>query len=139
MLTTYLLDTNMVSFTITGQSPAARKRMLRLSEDEICCVSTITERELRFGLAKRSKAVAAEAKAVLDSFLSRIQVVPWGREEADSYGVVRAKLEAVGKPLSSTDMLIAAHAVALNLMVSHDGAFACVEDLSALADWATDL
>jgi predicted nucleic acid-binding protein len=38
------------------------------------------------------------------------------------------------------DMLIAAHAIALNaVMVSHDGAFARVKDLSALADWATDL
>ena len=37
-------------------------------------------------------------------------------------------------------MLIAAHAIALNaVMVSHDGAFAHVEDLSALADWAADL
>lgn len=140
MRTTYLLDTNMVSFIITGQSPAARQRMLRLSEDEICCVSTITEGELRFGLAKRPKAVAAAARAVLDSFLARVQVVPWGREEAESYSAVRAKLEAVGKPLSSMDMLLAAHAVALNaVMVSHDGAFARVEDLSALADWTTDL
>ena len=140
MLTTYLLDTNMVSYIVTGQSPAARQRMLGLSDDEIYCVSTISEGELRFGLAKRSKAVAAEARAVLDSFLARIQVVPWGREEAESYGMVRAKLEAVGKFLSGMDMLIAAHAIALNaVMVTHDGAFARVEDLRALADWATDL
>jgi tRNA(fMet)-specific endonuclease VapC len=140
MLTTYLLDTNMVSYIITGYSPAARQRMLRLSEDEICCVSTITEAELRFGLAKRPKAVAAEARALLDSFLASVRVLPWGREEAESYGVLRAKLEAVGKPLSNMDMLIAAHAVALNaVLVSHDGDFARVEDLSASVDWATDL
>jgi len=129
----------MASYIITGHSPAARQRILRLSEDEICCVSTISEGELRFGLAKRPKRVAAEARELLDSFLTRVRVVPWGREEAESYGVVRAKLEAIGKKLSSMDMLIAAHAVALNaIIVSHDGAFARVEDL-ALADWATDL
>ena len=142
MLTTYLLDTNMVSFILTGDSPAARQRMIRLAEDEneICCVSTITEGELRFGLAKRPKAVAAEARSVLDNFLARVRVVPWGREEAESYGVMRAKLEAAGKLLSSMDMLIAAHAIALNaVMVSHDTAFARVENLRALENWATDL
>ena len=91
-------------------------------------------------MAKRPKAVAAEARSVLDNFLARVRVVPWGREEAESYGVMRAKLEAAGKLLSSMDMLIAAHAIALNaVMVSHDTAFARVENLRALENWATDL
>ncbi len=138
MLTTYLLDTNMVSYIVTGQSPAARLRMLSLGEDDICCVSTITEAEIRFGLAKRPKATAF--RNVMDSFLTQVRILPWGREEAAAYGLLRAKREAMGSPLGSLDTFIAAHAIAIGaVMVSRDKAFPRVEDLYATVNWATDL
>lgn len=138
MLTTYLLDTNMVSYIVTGQSPAARQRMLDLTEDDICCVSTITEAEIRYGLAKRPK--ATEFRSLMDSFLTRVRILPWGRDEAVAYGSLRAKLEASGTPLGSLDTLIAAHAIALDaVLVTNDKAFARVDDLGHSVNWATDL
>jgi hypothetical protein len=76
----------------------------------------------------------------MDSFFARVRVMPWGREEAETYGVLRAKLEAAGKQLSSLDLLIAAQAIAISaVLVSHDKPFARVNDLYSLANWATDL
>jgi len=133
-----MLDTNMVSYILKGQSKAARNRMLNLGEDEVVCLSVMTEAEIRYGLAKRP-----EARALLERmewFLSAVKVLPWGRGEAKAYGTLRAKLESSGKTLGNMDMLIAAHAVATGaVLVTNDKAFNQVDALRATANWATDL
>ena len=49
MISTYLLDTNTVSYIVKGRSPAARARLFALKEDEVACISAITEAEIRSG------------------------------------------------------------------------------------------
>ncbi len=49
MTFTYLLDTNMVSYIAKGQSLSARTRLLGLRDDEVACVSAVTEAEIRYG------------------------------------------------------------------------------------------
>ncbi len=83
----------MVSYIAKGRSSAARTRLLGLKDDEVACISAITEAEIRYGLAKRPEATAL--KALMDGFLASIHVLPWGRDEAEAYGVLRAKLEPV--------------------------------------------
>ncbi len=134
----YMLDTNMVSYIARGRSFAARTRLLGLNDDEIGCISTITEAEIRYGLAKRPEATAL--KVLMEGFLTRIRILPWGREEAQVYGVMRAKLEASGVPLGNMDMMIAAHSVAADaILVTNDNAFGQVDGLHAPVNWATDL
>jgi len=134
----YILDTNMVSYIVKGRSPAARARLLALKEDEVAAVSAITEAEIRYGLAKRPEATAL--KALMEGFLASIRVLPWDREEADTYGRLRAKLEKNGISLGSMDMMIAAHASATGaILVTNDKAFSQVDDLHATVNWATDL
>ncbi len=134
----YMLDTNMVSYIVRGRSSAARNRLLKLKADEIGCISATTEAEIRYGLAKRPEASAL--KVLMDGFLASIRVLPWGRDEAEAYGVVRAKLETAGKTLGNMDMMIAAHAIAIKaILVTNDKAFAQIEDLHASDNWATDL
>ncbi len=133
-----MLDTNMVSYIVKRQSPVARARLLALKEGEIAAVSSITEAEIRYGLAKRPEAISL--KALMDGFLASIQVLPWGRQEADTYGRVRAKLEKNGLSLGSMDMMIAAHAIAVGaVLVTNDRAFGQVNDLPNIVNWATDL
>jgi tRNA(fMet)-specific endonuclease VapC len=133
-----MLDTNMVSYIVKGRSPSARARLLALKEDEVAAVSAITEAEIRYGLAKRPEATAL--KTLMDGFLASIKVLSWGRDEADTYGRVRAKLEKNGMSLGSMDMMIVAHAIATGaVLVTNDKAFAQVEDLSATVNWTTDL
>jgi tRNA(fMet)-specific endonuclease VapC len=134
----YMLDTNTVSYIAKGHSKAARARMLNLEEDEVVCLSVITEAEIRYGLAKRPEAVALRER--MEWFLAAVKVLPWGRDEARAYGVLRANLESSGKTLENMDMLIAAHAIAIGaVLVTNDKAFAQVEDLHATENWATDL
>jgi tRNA(fMet)-specific endonuclease VapC len=134
----YMLDTNMVSYIVKGHSAAARKRLLALKEDEIACISAVTEAEIFYGLAKKPEAV--RLKALMEGFLANIRVLPWDRDAAHAYAAVRSRLEAAGKSLESMDMMIAAHAVSLGaVVVTNDKAFGYVEDLSAAVNWAGDL
>ncbi len=138
MTSLYMLDTNTVSYIVKGHSKAARARMLNPEKDEAICLSAITEAEIRYGLAKRPKAIALRER--VEWFLAAVKVLPWGRDEAKAYGTLRAKLEASGKTLENMDMQIAAHAIAVGaVLVTNDKAFAHVDDLPATANWATDL
>ena len=138
MSSLYMLDTNTVSYIVKGRSKAARTRMLSLKEDEVACLSAITEGEIRYGLAKRPEATALRER--MEWFLAAVKVLPWGREEAMAYGALRAKLELSGMTLENMDMQIAAHAIAAGaLLVTNDKAFGHVEDLHATVNWATDL
>ena len=133
-----MLDTNTVSYIIKGTSLAARTKLARLRHDEIGCISIITEAELQYGLAKSPN--AHTLRSALGSFLSKIQILPWGRDEALVYGNLRAKQEKAGKPLGNLDMLIAAHAIAVGaILITNDKAFAHVADLASITNWATDL
>lgn len=134
----YMIDTNTVSYIVKGTSAAARARLTRLTKSDTACISAITVAEIRFGLAKRPPSPAF--LIAIESFLSRIPILPWDERAADVYGVLRAKQEALGKTLESMDMLIAAHAVAAEtILVTHDRVFRQVKDLGSTVDWATDL
>ncbi|MGB8259520.1 MAG: type II toxin-antitoxin system VapC family toxin [Terracidiphilus sp.] len=134
----YMLDTNMVSYIAKGHSKAARARMLNLGENEVVCLSVITDAEIRYGLAKRPGATALRER--MEWFLAAVKVLPWGRDEAKAYGELRAKLELAGETLENMDMQIAAHAIAVGAtLVTNDKAFAQVTDLPGTVNWATDL
>ncbi len=134
----YMLDTNTVSYILKGMSPKARKRLSGLGPQEIACVSAVSEGELWFGL-ERIGASAARRNA-LHAFLDKLKVLPWGRNEAETYGRFRAKQEALGRPLGPLDTQIAAHAIAAGaILVSSDAAFKQTAGLPGLEKWATDI
>jgi tRNA(fMet)-specific endonuclease VapC len=134
----YLLDTNTVSYIINGKSTASRARLAALQQDEAACISSITEAELLYGLAKSG--AGEQRRKAFDWFLLRLKVLPWGREEAAAYGVLRAKQESMDKPLGPLDTQIAAHAVAIGaFVVTNDDAFRQVPDLVGVENWAIDL
>ena len=133
----YLLDTNIVSYMLTGKSRAARAKLKSLRDNEVACVSTVTEGELWYGLAKNPH---SRTRTVLDDFLNRLRVLPWGRDEAVVYGELRAQMERTGKTLGNMDLMIAAHAISQDaVLVTNDRLFAQVQDLHATVNWATDL
>jgi len=88
-------------------------------------------------LAKNSH---SRTRSVLDGFLNRLRVLPWGRDEAVVYGELRAQVERTGKTLGNMDLMIAAHAISQDaVLVTNDRSFAQVQDLHATVNWATDL
>ncbi len=133
-----MLDTNTVSYIARGRSTAARARLLALSDDDTACISAITEAEVRYGLAKRPEATAL--RVLMDGFLDSIRILPWGRSEAQAYGILRAKLGASGRLLGNMDLMIAAHAIAADaVLVTNDRGLTQVDDLPASVNWATDI
>lgn len=140
MIRTWMLDTNTVRYIARGQSRAARDRLDSLKIGEVGCISVVTEAEIRYGLVKKPPSLAL--RTVLDDFLKKIQILPWGSDEAHAYGTVRFKLERAGKIkiMNALDMLIAAHAISANAtLVTGDKAFSQVEDMRPPVNWATDL
>jgi len=134
----YMLDTNTVSYILKGKSPAARVRLAQLGPDEVACVSSITEAELWYGLDRIGG--GERRRNALRAFLGRMQVFPWGPDEAVAYGVFRSKQEAIGQPLGPLDTQIAAHAIAVGaVMVTNDIAFQHAVGLPGLEAWAIDI
>lgn len=129
----YLLDTNTASYIIKGNIPRVRERLLRVPMAEVG-ISTVTEAELRFGVARRPD--AARLKIAVEEFLVRVEVLAWDSEAAKQYAVLRAELESKGQPMGNLDMMIAAQALAAEAtLVSHDRVFQRAKGLKSV-DWA---
>jgi tRNA(fMet)-specific endonuclease VapC len=68
-------------------------------------------------------------------FLLRVEVLPWDRTAAATYGVTRANLERRGKIVAPLDLMIASHALSLKLvLVTNDRSFAEMNGLE-LENW----
>jgi tRNA(fMet)-specific endonuclease VapC len=136
--TAYLLDTNTVGYIVSGRSRAARAAMIEGTDHARITISTITEAEILYGLAKRPE--AKRLRAAVEALLASVEILAWDSAAAAAYGTLRARLTAAGKSLSAMDMLIAAHAVATDaILVTRDAAFLQMEWLRPAVNWATDL
>jgi tRNA(fMet)-specific endonuclease VapC len=129
----YLLDTNTVSYIIKGNRPRVRERLLRVPMADVG-ISVITEAELLFGLARRPD--ATKLKIVVEEFLLRVDVLPWNSGAAQQYSKMRAALESGGEPMGNLDLMIAAQALASDLVLaSSDTVFRRVKGLK-IEDWS---
>ena len=127
-----MLDTNMASYIVRGPGPALAARLVTVPMAQLC-VSSVTQGELLYGLARRPAAVGLQT--AVREFLARLDVLPWDSEAATRYGTLRAALETAGTPLGNLDTLIAAHALAVDaVLVTNDRAFARVPAL-AVENW----
>ena len=126
-----MLDTNIVSHFIKGEHNI-RSKIVSVPMSELG-ISAITEGELLFGLAKKPD--AKQLSIVIHEFLIRVDVLPWDSTAAACYGKLRADMQKKGKILGNLDLLIAAHALALGIvLVTNDHAFTQVEGLK-IEDW----
>jgi tRNA(fMet)-specific endonuclease VapC len=129
----YMLDTSTVSHLLKG-NPAVARRVVAAPMAALC-VSAVTEGELSFGLAKRPD--ATRLQLAVEQFLRRVDVMPWDTVVAKRYGTVRADMARQGKTLAPLDLLIAAHALAIDaILVTSDRAFGQVTDLH-VEDWTS--
>ena len=120
----YLLDTNVVSHIMQGRDCGLLKRLAELSVGQVV-ISSVTLAELEYGLHRKGQPV--RLRNALTQVLLRMDVLPWDEDVATCYGEFCARLEAQGINLSDFDMMIAAHAVAVNAtLVSRDKAFSQV-------------
>ena len=127
----YMLDTNTVSHLLK-EHPAVVRHVVAAPITSLC-ISSITEGELLFGLAKMPD--AKRLHLAVREFLRRVDVLPWDSTIAERYGTVRADMGQHGKILAPLDLLIAAHALdTITILVTNDQAFGQVTGLH-LEDW----
>jgi tRNA(fMet)-specific endonuclease VapC len=122
----YLLDTCTVSdyFRRVG---AVADAMHALPPHQLA-ISTLTEHEIRFGLARQPRATALMGK--VKSFLSVVQVLAFDSGDAAASAAIGARFER--QPIGGYDLLIAGTAVArdLILVTSNEREFERVPALS---------
>jgi tRNA(fMet)-specific endonuclease VapC len=96
-------------------------------------ISAVTEAELLFGAARKPEAV--RLKVAVEEFLLRVEALAWDSKAARHYADVRATLGRQGKPMGNLDMMIAAHALAVEaILVTNDRSFRRLGKLK-LEDW----
>lgn len=127
----YLLDTNAASYAINKKNAAADRHLAKVPMAELG-ISTVTEGELRYGAARSG---SPPLQATVQQFLLAVNVFSWDSRAAEQYGQLRAALEREGRVMGSLDMMIAAHAMALRLvLITGDRAFARIKNLKT-EDW----
>jgi tRNA(fMet)-specific endonuclease VapC len=112
-LTRYMLDTNIISDLIKNPKGKTAKRIASVGQDNIC-TSVIVSAELRYGCAKKGSKRLLKA---VEDLLGEIEILPFDVPADSEYGGIRSKLENAGTPIGANDLLIAAHASAVNATI----------------------
>ncbi len=129
----YMLDTNVVSHIMQGRDAALLARLAQVPVGQVV-ISSVTLAELEYDLHRKGQ--PARLKNAMTQVLLRVDVLPWDGAVARCYGAFCSTLEAQGINLSDLDMMIAAHAVAVDAtLVSRDKAFAQVSKPLKLEAW----
>ena len=132
----YLLDTNIVSYVIQNRDQSLNAKLKNTHPNQIC-ISSITEAELRYGLAKKPE--ARQLKLLVNEFLVRVDILSWESNVAEHYALLRMLTESKGISLGAHDMLIAAHAKAVNaILITNDKAFFKLKPFLAIEDWTKE-
>jgi tRNA(fMet)-specific endonuclease VapC len=113
-----LLDTNICIYLIREKPRSILERFKKHAVGDIG-ISAITLAELEYGVSKSSKPAAN--KEALDQFVAPLELVGFDRSATAVYGKLRTTLEKKGQSIGAMDLLIAAHALALNVrLVTHN-------------------
>ena len=112
----FLLDTNIISeLTKKQPSPHLLKRMEDVHDASLYTASVCTM-ELRYGALSVPNSEALWAK-IQKRILSRIQILPFGFQEAMKAAELLAALYASGRPIGIEDTMIASTALSSGLIV----------------------
>lgn len=131
-----MLDTNICVYLINNKPKTVLDKFLALGEHEIVYISAISMAELFYGLIKSSSPKKEQNKLALIKFLSPLEIMPFDDKAAIEYGTIRAALEKSGNSIGANDLLIAAHAISLDvtLVTNNTKEFERVEGLK-LENW----
>jgi tRNA(fMet)-specific endonuclease VapC len=107
-----MLDTNIISDMMRNPRGRAARRA-REVQDQLC-TSIIVASELRYGCAKKG---SSELLRRVEMILDEIGVIALDVPADADYGSIRSELEAAGQPIGSNDLLLAAHAYSMKLIL----------------------
>jgi tRNA(fMet)-specific endonuclease VapC len=109
----FMLDTNVVIYVIKRR-PIELLEVFNRHTGQMC-ISSITLAEMLHGVEKSSRPDQNLRK--VEDFVSRIDVLKYGRKAASHYGDIRADLERKGLIIGVNDLHIAGHARSESLML----------------------
>ncbi len=129
---TWLLDTNTVIYFFKGMGQVANN-LLNTSPKEIA-IPALVIYELEVGLQKSNS--PSRRRKQLHALLGLVDIIPFGKQEAEVAARIRATLERQGTPIGPLDNLIAGTALAnqCTLVTRNIREFERIKGLS-LRDW----
>ena len=112
----YCLDTNIVSDLVRNPQGRVADKIRKVGEQEVCS-TVIVACELRYGAEKKG---SQKLTAQLEAVLGALAILPFEPPADVAYGRIRALLERAGRPIGGNDLLIAAQALSLALILVTD-------------------
>jgi tRNA(fMet)-specific endonuclease VapC len=112
----YLFDTNIISDLIRNPGGRAGERIAVLEDGDLK-TSIIVAAELRYGAAKKG---SDRLTKLVEAVLADFEVLCWEGPADVHYAALRDGLSRSGQPIGDMDMLIAAHALALDAVLVTD-------------------
>jgi tRNA(fMet)-specific endonuclease VapC len=110
----FLLDTNICIYIIKKKPSQVLQKFQSLPSETVA-VSSLTVAELKYGVYKSQ--FPERNQTALSQFLSPLQIIKFNEDAADYYGKIRADLEKRGQVIGAMDILIAAHALSLDIIL----------------------
>lgn len=129
----WMLDTDTCSYVMKRSPKSVLDRLQSTLVGEVC-ISAIVRAELHYGVEVSPKRV--QDGAALAAFLPYVDVLDFTSDAALHYAEIRADLKRRGAMIGANDLLIAAHARALGLVLvtNNSDEFERVHDLS-IENW----
>ncbi|MCL2499885.1 MAG: type II toxin-antitoxin system VapC family toxin [Defluviitaleaceae bacterium] len=129
---TYMMDTNTCIFLMKNLPRVVAQFKAKRSKG--ITISSITVSELYFGVYNSK--MPQEITVHLADFLIGVPVMDYTAAASDCYGKIRAELKRKNQLIGELDMLIAAHAKSLNLILvtNNTREFQRVNNLT-IEDW----
>ena len=129
---TYMMDTNTCIFLMKNFTNVVLQFKEKRSKG--ISISSITASELYFGV--HNSKTPQDLAVLLANFLIGVPILDYSATAGDSYGKIRAELKRKNQLIGELDMLIAAHAKSLSLILvtNNTREFERVSGLS-IEDW----
>jgi len=129
----FMLDTNICIYIIK-KKPESVLRHIKRKKDKGLFISAITLAELEFGI--ENSVYKEKNRIALMEFLTIIGIKQFDENAAKEYGIIKKYLKDKKCPIGPMDMLIAAHAKSLDmvLVTNNTKEFVRVKDLK-IENW----
>jgi tRNA(fMet)-specific endonuclease VapC len=129
----FMLDTDTCSYIVKRSSAVLIRKLQSVPVPDVC-ISVVTKAELLYGVEVSPRRPQDEAAVQL--FLRHVEVVDFPDESAIHYAKIRADLKNRGEMIAANDLLIAAHArsIGLILVTNNTREFGRVRGLS-IENW----
>jgi len=108
----YLLDTDICSYISRRRYPSVLSRFAQIRSED-WAISAITYAEIQYGLESSREIHSMQTR--VNAFLFMANVLDWPAKAAHAYAGIKNRTRQ--QPLAEQDMLIAAHAIAIDAII----------------------